>query len=77
MPISIDTTNIISTDKYWKFGKIFIFHDDFNEPLDNYVELIADCEILIFSNYCKWRPTLETNNINESRYYSNKTRFWE
>jgi hypothetical protein len=36
---------------YWIYEDKFIFKVNFNEVINNYIEIIKDYKILIFSNY--------------------------
>jgi hypothetical protein len=47
---------------YWIIDEIIIFKPQFNEPLDNYSNIISKCIGLIFSNYSDPKITIETNN---------------
>jgi hypothetical protein len=44
---------------YWIYEDKFIFKPNFNKPITNYIKIIKDYKILIFSNYtnlkiCIW-----------------------
>ena len=38
-------------DEYWIYNNIFIFKPHFNKSINDYIEIIKEHEILIFSNF--------------------------
>ena len=58
-------------DKYWIYEDYFIFKPEFNEELDDYVELLLNYKKLIFSDYDDYKICIETNNKFEIKYCNN------
>ena len=53
---------------YWIYEDKFIFKPEFNEPIDNYVDVIKNYSQLIFSNYDVLELYIDTNNDYEFKY---------
>ena len=43
--------NIIESDNYWIYNNIFIFKHFFNGNINNYIKIIINYKILIFTNF--------------------------
>jgi hypothetical protein len=48
---------------YWIYEDIFCFKSNFNEVINDYVEIIKDYKSLIFSNYTDFKICIRTNNL--------------
>src|SRR3990167_11009185 len=61
---------------YWIYENKIIFKPEFNDKLDNYLDIISKCNELIFSNYDDYNIEIETNgkytNIYKNIYKSSK-----
>ena len=53
---------------YWIYEDIFCFKPHFNEVINNYIEIIKDYKILIFSNYTDLKFVFGTNNLHHYKY---------
>lgn len=54
---------MITTENYWIFDKKFVFKPGFNEILiDEYYEVMTNCDTLVFANYLNPYVSIETNN---------------
>jgi hypothetical protein len=60
--------NVISTDKYWIYDNKLIFKPDFDESLDDYLDLLKNCTQLIFANYDSLDLVIKTENKYLSKY---------
>jgi len=47
------------------------FNCEFNEPLDNYIDIIKNCTQIVFSNYCNYTICIETKNQYNCKYHDN------
>lgn len=52
----------MNESNYIIFNNKIIFNNDFNEPLNNYIELIAKYNYLIFSNYKDINISIKNKN---------------
>ena len=50
-------------DPYWIVGSAIIFKPQFDSCLDDYIGIISNCDILIFSNYNELNTTLKNDKI--------------
>ncbi len=57
-----------------KDGCIY-FDWTFNEPLDNYTDIMKNYTQIIFSNYSDYVICIETKNQYKHKYYRHQTRF--
>src|SRR3990167_1427749 len=55
--------------KYWIYENKVIFKPDFNDKLDDYIDIISKHNELIFSNYDDCIITIKTNNKYCEEYY--------
>ena len=58
-------------ENYWIYEDSFIFKPDFNEPIDDYIDIIKNYKKLIFSNYNDLEICIETNNNFNNKYKNN------
>ena len=56
---------------YWIYEDSFIFKPEFNEPIDDYIDIIKNYKKLIFSNYNDFKICIETNNNYINKYQNN------
>ncbi len=56
---------------YWTYGDYFIFKPEFNEPIDDYIEIIKNYTKLIFSNYDDLDICIKTKNEYFNEYNKN------
>ena len=49
-------------DDYWIYENKIIFKPNFNNKLDDYIDIISKYNELIFSNYDNYNITIKTNN---------------
>ena len=61
----------METKDYWIYENKIIFKPNFNNKLDNYLDIISKCDELIFSNYDDYNITIKTNNECCIKYYKN------
>ena len=66
--------NKMETTDYWIYENKIIFKSNFNDKLDNYLNIISKCDELIFSNYDDFTITIKTNNKYRFEYIGNYTR---
>ena len=57
-------------DPYWIVDDAMIFKPQFNECLDNYIDIISNCRILIFSNNDDLHTSLKNNKADIINIYS-------
>ena len=62
---------------YWIYENKVIFKPNFNDNLDDYIDIITKHNELIFSNYDDFTITIKTNNLYCYKYcyYYNKSKF--
>jgi len=66
-----NTLNLIIEKPYWIINDAIIFRPGFDESLDNYLDVISNYPILIFSNFNDPHIALKNNNKYSSEdYYS-------
>jgi hypothetical protein len=53
---------------YWIYEDIFCFKPNFNRIITNYIEIIKDYKILIFSKYTNLEICIRTNNFFDCIY---------
>src|SRR3990167_8404383 len=53
----------METEEYWIHENKIIFKPNFNNKLDNYLDIISKYNELIFSNYDDYNITIKTNNV--------------
>ena len=66
------------TEDYWIWNEdILVFKPEFNKPLNDYINIIQNYDILIFSNYSDIAICIKTNNqyIYEFKKYFLKSNF--
>ena len=63
----------METEEYWIHENKIIFKPNFNNKLDNYINIITKYNELIFSDYDDYNITIKTNNIYFYEYYINYT----
>ena len=56
---------------YWIYKNKVIFKPNFNDKLDDYIDIISKHNELIFSNYDDFTITIKTNNLYYEKYYDN------
>ena len=56
---------------YWIHENKIFFKPEFNDKLDNYINIISEYTELIFSDYDDFNITIKTNNIYNIDYYNN------
>ena len=61
----------METKDYWIYKNKIIFKPNFNDKLDNYIDIISNYDELIFSNYDDFNITIETNNKYYEKYNEN------
>ena len=61
----------METKDYWIYDNKVIFKPNFNNKLDNYLDIISKYNELIFSNYNDCSITIKTNNIYCNKYKQN------
>ena len=65
--------NYLTYNDYWIHEDCFIFKPDFNEPIDNYIEIIKNYNKLIFSNH---KHLASTTIINDKiKYFTPGSKF--
>ena len=57
-------------EKYWIYHDYFIFKPEFDNPLDEYIEIIKENNItkLFFSDFNNLKICIQTNNCNSLDY---------
>src|SRR3990167_3701518 len=63
----------METQNYWIYKNKIIFKPEFNDKLDDYINIISEYDELIFSNYDDYNITIETNNTHFFKYNTNHT----
>ena len=61
----------METTDYWIYENKVIFKPNFNDNLDDYIDIISKYNELIFSNYDDYNITIKTNNVYCSEYDDN------
>ena len=61
----------METKDYWIYKNKIFFKPNFNDKLDNYIDIISKYNELIFSNYNDCSITIKTNNIYCNKYKQN------
>src|SRR3990167_8635405 len=61
----------METIDYWIYENKIIFKPEFNNKLDDYVNIISKYNELIFSNYDNYNITIKTNNQYCNKYRKN------
>ena len=56
---------------YWIYENKVIFKPNFNDNLDDYIDIISKYNELIFSNYDDYNITIKTNNKYCYEYHHN------
>src|SRR3990167_5182951 len=59
---------------YWIYENKIIFKQNFNDKLDDYIDIISKHNELIFSDYDDYTITIKTNNKYCKEYYYNHIR---
>ena len=59
---------------YWIYENKVIFKPNFNDDLDDYIDIISKHNELIFSNYNDFTITIKTNNFYCDKYHHNYKR---
>ena len=62
--------------KYLIKDGIMYFNYDFNEPLEDYTNIMKNCSQIIFSNYDDYVICIETKNIYIDTYYNNNKNYF-
>ena len=57
--------------KYHIKDNCIYFNCNFNEPLDNYTDIIKNCTCIVFSNYDDYDVCIKIKNQYEEKYYKN------
>ena len=56
---------------YYIYKDIFYFKPNFNEVMNDYIEIIKDYKSLIFSNCTDLKIVFGTNNLYDNKYHHN------
>ena len=61
----------METKDYWIYKNKIFFKPNFNDKLDNYLDIITNYNEIIFSNYDNYNISIKTNNKHFYKYHKN------
>ena len=59
---------MIETLDYWIVDNKFIFKPEFNKSIIKYIDVISNCDTLVFSNYDDVNICIQTNDFDKKNY---------